>query len=97
MLNAYPLTVEFVGKVPGFDWLTQVLVKLPDNLPAGQEGAHLSPQLVLSIRPGKGNGHRRDATRSDIEMINQRAVACSDCCISGTTALSNRASRWSAS
>src|SRR6185503_3750041 len=36
LLNSYPLTVEFVGKVPGYDWLTQVLVKLPDNLPSGQ-------------------------------------------------------------
>jgi uncharacterized protein (TIGR03437 family) len=35
-LNIYPLTVEFVGKVPGFDWLSQVIVKLPDNLPANQ-------------------------------------------------------------
>ena len=32
----YPATVEFVGKVPGFDLFTQVVVKLPDNLPAGQ-------------------------------------------------------------
>ena len=32
----YPAAVEFVGKVPGFDWLTQVTVKLPDNLPSGQ-------------------------------------------------------------
>ena len=34
--NVFPLTVEFVGKVPGFDWLTQVVVRLPDNLPSGQ-------------------------------------------------------------
>jgi len=34
--NTYPLTVEFVGKVPGYDWLTQIVVKLPDNLPANQ-------------------------------------------------------------
>lgn len=26
----YPLQVEYVGKVPAFDWLTQVVVKLPD-------------------------------------------------------------------
>jgi glucose/arabinose dehydrogenase len=32
----YPMPVEFVGPVPGFDWLTQVVVRLPDNLPAGQ-------------------------------------------------------------
>ena len=35
-LNVYPLTVEFVGKVPNFDWLTQVVVRLPDNTPASQ-------------------------------------------------------------
>lgn len=28
----YPLTVEYVGKIPGFDWLTQVNVRLPDGL-----------------------------------------------------------------
>lgn len=32
----YPMTVEFVGKVPGFDWLTEVVVRLPDGLPANQ-------------------------------------------------------------
>jgi uncharacterized protein (TIGR03437 family) len=34
--NVYPLTIEFMGKVAGFDWLTQVVVRLPDNLPAAQ-------------------------------------------------------------
>jgi glucose/arabinose dehydrogenase len=37
LLNPYPLTVEFVGKVPGYGWLTEVVVKLPDNLPTGQD------------------------------------------------------------
>jgi uncharacterized protein (TIGR03437 family) len=32
-----PLTVEYVGKVPGFAWLTEVVVILPCDLPAGQE------------------------------------------------------------
>ena len=27
----YPLKVEYVGKVAGFDWLTQVVVRLPDD------------------------------------------------------------------
>jgi hypothetical protein len=27
--TVFPLTVEYVGKVPGFDWITQVVVKLP--------------------------------------------------------------------
>lgn len=35
-LNIYPLTVEYVGAVPGFSWLTEVVVVLPGNLPAGQ-------------------------------------------------------------
>ena len=35
-LNVFPLTVEFVGKVPSFDWLTQVVVRLPDNTPSAQ-------------------------------------------------------------
>ena len=30
--NIYPLAVEFVGKIPQYDWLTQVVVKLPDQL-----------------------------------------------------------------
>ncbi len=34
--NIYPLTVEFVGEVPNLDWVSQVVVKLPDNLPTGQ-------------------------------------------------------------
>lgn len=36
-LISYPLTVEFVGIVPGFDWLTQIVVRLPDNLPTNRE------------------------------------------------------------
>ena len=35
-MNAFPLVVEFVGKPPGMEPLTQVVVKLPDNLPTGQ-------------------------------------------------------------
>jgi len=27
----YPVKVEYVGKVPGFDWLTQVVIRLPDD------------------------------------------------------------------
>jgi hypothetical protein len=34
--NFYPLAVEFVGQVPGFNWLTQINVRFPDNLPSGQ-------------------------------------------------------------
>lgn len=27
----YPVKVEYVGKVPGLDWLTQVVIRLPDD------------------------------------------------------------------
>jgi beta-glucanase (GH16 family) len=28
----YPLTVEWIGRLPGLDWITVVIVKLPDDL-----------------------------------------------------------------
>jgi len=28
----YPLSVEYVGRVPEFDWITQVVVRLPDGI-----------------------------------------------------------------
>jgi glucose/arabinose dehydrogenase len=33
----HPLAVEVIGKVPGFNWLTEVIVILPADLPAGQD------------------------------------------------------------
>jgi hypothetical protein len=35
--NTLPLPVEFVGKLSSLDWLSQVVVKLPANLPTGQD------------------------------------------------------------
>ena len=35
-LKTFPLTVETVGKVPGFDWLTQMIVRLPNDTPTAQ-------------------------------------------------------------
>jgi len=35
-MNMFPLVVEFVGKPPGMEPLSEVVVKLPDNLPTGQ-------------------------------------------------------------
>jgi len=35
--RVYQLPVEFVGKVPDFNWLTQVIVKLPDDLPHNED------------------------------------------------------------
>ena len=39
----YPLTVEYVGKVPSFNWLTQVNLRLPDGLSGTQD-------LVISVK-----------------------------------------------
>jgi hypothetical protein len=33
----HPATVEFAGSVPGFDWLTQLVIRLPDGLPSNTE------------------------------------------------------------
>lgn len=35
-MNSFPLTVEFVGKLPGRDEFTQIVVRLPDNTPSNQ-------------------------------------------------------------
>jgi uncharacterized protein (TIGR03437 family) len=37
-----PLTVEFVGTVPNFIWLTQVVVKLNDQIPPGDAKIRIS-------------------------------------------------------
>jgi beta-glucanase (GH16 family) len=31
--NTYPLTVEWVGRLPNFDWITAIVARLPDALP----------------------------------------------------------------
>jgi hypothetical protein len=53
-----PLTVEFVGKVPGYNWLTQIVVKFPDQLAdAGDVWVSISlrgvesNKAVVSIKP----------------------------------------------
>lgn len=37
LLNVYPLTIEFVGKLTDPASVSQVIVRLPDNLPTGQD------------------------------------------------------------
>ncbi len=57
-----PLTVESVTTVPGFDWLTQLVVKLPDRFSTGGGGPHdakirirlrgaFSNQAVITVVP----------------------------------------------
>ena len=54
----YPLTLEFVGRVPQNDWLTQVVVKLPSQLGTGNDvwvtvglRGVVSNNALISIRP----------------------------------------------
>ncbi|HEV7682660.1 MAG TPA: metallophosphoesterase [Pyrinomonadaceae bacterium] len=48
--NIYPLTVEFVGKIPQYDWLTQIVVKLPDQL-----GSSSDVWVSVSLRGATSN------------------------------------------
>jgi hypothetical protein len=56
--RVYPLTVEFVGKVPGFNWLTQINVRLADEL-IGAEVVRvhiilrdvISNQVTINLKP----------------------------------------------
>lgn len=59
--RAFPLPVEFVGRVPGQDWLTQVVVVLPAELAnAGDVRVHISVRgtssnkVLLYINPTTG-------------------------------------------
>lgn len=56
--RVFPLTVEYVGRVQGYDWLTQINVKLPDELEnAGDVSLSInlrglsSNKAMLSIGP----------------------------------------------
>ena len=58
----YPLKVEFVGNIPGHNWLTQINIKLPDELiNVGDVWISISVRGVTSnraligIRPPAGN------------------------------------------
>jgi uncharacterized protein (TIGR03437 family) len=56
--KVYPLAVEYVGKVPLFDWLSQVIVKLPTEIAGAGDivvsinlrGA-TSNKVLIRIRP----------------------------------------------
>lgn len=58
--NVYPLPVEYVGKVPDMNWITQVLVKLTDQLGNSGDmlisikyGSNTSNKAAISIKPLK--------------------------------------------
>ena len=56
-LNVYQFTVELVGKVPDLDWLTQVVLIVPSNLPPDQT-------VLISVTQ-RGQTSKRPASESD--------------------------------
>jgi hypothetical protein len=54
----YPLTVEYVGRVPNYDWLSAVIVRLHDNLDdVGDVLVQISYKGMQSRRVRVGIGH----------------------------------------
>ncbi|HKR00071.1 MAG TPA: hypothetical protein VJT09_05330 [Pyrinomonadaceae bacterium] len=54
----YPLVVEYVGKVPGFEWMSSVIVRLNDNLgDVGDVLIGISLRGAASNRVRVGIGH----------------------------------------
>jgi hypothetical protein len=58
----YPLTVEYIGKVPGFDWLTQVIVRPSDELKDGGDvwvtltvRGQVSNKALVSLKPSSAS------------------------------------------
>jgi hypothetical protein len=56
--SRYPLTVEYVGKVPGYEWMSEVIVRLHDDLgDVGDVLVGISLRGVASNRVRVGIGH----------------------------------------
>jgi hypothetical protein len=60
--NIHTMVVEYVGKVPGFDWLTQIVVRPPDALKSGGDvwvriSVHgiASSKALINIKPADAN------------------------------------------
>jgi hypothetical protein len=58
----YPMTIEYIGKVPNFDWLTQVIVRPPESLKDGGDvwiGVSVrgqpSNKAMVSLKPSVAN------------------------------------------
>ena len=55
--TVYPLIVEYVGNVPNLNWMAQISVRLPDNLPTGNVLVSIkvrglqSNKVLINIRP----------------------------------------------
>lgn len=56
--RVFPLTIEYVGKVSGFDWLTQIVIRLPDGIESAGDmrvsinvRGKASNRVLISLRP----------------------------------------------
>ncbi len=56
--SVFPLTVEYVGKVPNHDWLTQVILKVPVDVESAGDiwisihvGSVVTNKVLISIKP----------------------------------------------
>lgn len=48
--RTYPVTVEYLGRVPQFDWLSQLIIKLPDEIPPGDVTVYVTLRGLTSNR-----------------------------------------------
>jgi len=63
----YPLTVEYVGPVSGFEWMSAVILRLNDNLvEAGDVLIGISCHGIASNRVRVGLGHLGDGPPDDL-------------------------------
>lgn len=66
----YPLTVEYVGKVPGLDWLSNVVVRLHDDMgDVGDVLVRLTVRGVSSNRVRLGVGHVGGGPPDDVGTL----------------------------
>ena len=65
----YPLTVEYIGSVPGFNWMTAVTVRLNDNLgEVGDVLVGINLHGAISNRVRVGIGHVGGGLPDDVVM-----------------------------
>jgi len=65
----YPLTVEYIGSVPGFNWMTAVTVRLNDNLgEVGDVLVGINLHGAISNRVRVGIGHVGGGPPDDVIM-----------------------------
>jgi hypothetical protein len=76
--NRYPVTVEYVGLVPGYNWLSSVIIRLPDNLgDAGDVLVGITLHGLASNRVRFGVGHIGGGPPDDAVQLPDLGVGAS--------------------